>query len=169
MLARESGQRRDRLKGGFTAIELMFVVLIVAILATLAAPSFRQLIAKQRVKSAASALTESLWVARSEAVKRNTDVSFKFTNAGSDTTVAEWKITQSSDGSGTALHQQDGFPAVVSTTSSSGNVLFTFNAYGRLTSGGSSWIKFSVPSANVNRWVCVSTAGRAIAQDTACS
>ena len=162
-----NGTRRSR-RRGFTAIELMVTVAIVAVLATLAAPSFRQLIATQRVKSVASALNESLWVTRSEALKRNDTVAFVFANAGTDTAVADWKITHSSDGSGTALVQQSGAPSVVSQTSSGGNLLFVFNSAGRLTSGGSSWIKLSVPSANVARWVCVSAGGRATTQSTSC-
>lgn len=160
--------RRIR-QGGFTAIELMITVAIVAILAALAAPSFRQLIATQRIKSVASALTESLWVARSEALKRNDNVAFNFTNSGSNSVVADWKITQSSDGTGTAILQQAGSPSVVSTTSTGGNLLFVFNSSGRLTSGGSSSIQLSVPSADVNRWVCISASGRAVTQSTSCS
>lgn len=156
-------------QGGFTVIELMVVVAIVAVLAALAAPSFRQLIATQRIKSVASALNESLWVARSEALKRNDKVSFSFTNSGSDTAVADWKITQSSDGTGTPILLQSGSPAVVSTTSTGSNLLFTFNSSGRLISGGSTSIKLSVPSANVNRWVCISVSGRAVTQSTSCS
>ena len=156
-------------QSGFTAIELMVTVLVVAILATLAGPAFQQLIATQRVKSVASALNESLWVARSEALKRNDKVSFNFANSGSDSAVADWKITQSSDGSGTAIVQQMGSPAVVSTTSTGGDVLFTFNSSGRLTSGAPSWIALSVPSANVKRWVCIAVSGRAVTQSTSCS
>lgn len=165
--------RRAR-QGGFTAIELMVTLAVVAVLAALAAPSFQQLIATQRIKSVASALNESLWVARSEALKRNDKVAFNFTNSGDDTVVGDWKITQSSDGTGTALLQQTGSPSVVSTTSTcpspstSGNLLFVFNSSGRLTSGGSSSIKLSVPSAKVNRWVCISASGRAVTQSTSC-
>jgi len=154
---------------GFTAIELMVVVAIVAILAALAAPSFQQLIATQRIKSVASALSESLWVARSEALKRNANVAFNFANSGSNSVVADWNITQSSDGTGTAILQQAGSPTVLSTTSTGGNLLFVFNAFGRLTSGGSSSIQLSVPSADVNRWVCISASGRAVTQSTSCS
>ena len=160
--------RRAR-QGGFTAIELMVTVAVVTILAALAAPSFQQLIATQRVKSVASALTESLWVARSEALKRNDNVAFNFTNAGDNSVVGDWKITQSSDGTGTAILQQAGSPTVVSTTSTGGNLLFVFNPSGRLTSGGSSSIQLSVLSAGVNRWVCISASGRAVSQSTPCT
>lgn len=58
---------------GFTLIETMVVVAIVAILAALAAPSFSDLIRNNRVSAASSALQVSLNLARSEAVKRGTD------------------------------------------------------------------------------------------------
>ena len=163
---RTAGRARQ---GGFTVIELMTVVLLVAVLAVLAAPGFQTLIATQRVKSVASALNESLWVARSEALKRNDKVSFSFINSGDNSPVADWKITQSSDGSGTAILQQSGSPTVLSSTTGGGNLLFTFNSSGRLSSGGSTFIKLSVPSANVNRWVCISPNGRAVTQTTSCS
>lgn len=54
---------------GFTAIELMVVIAIVAILAALALPSFAQLIKKWQWNQGANALTDSIYFARSEAVK----------------------------------------------------------------------------------------------------
>lgn len=59
---------------GFTLVELMVVVMILAILLTIAVPSFRQYQATQSVRSAASDLVTAMLFARSEAVKRNTDV-----------------------------------------------------------------------------------------------
>ncbi|WP_305073698.1 GspH/FimT family pseudopilin [Propionivibrio sp.] len=59
---------------GFSLVELMVVVAVLAILASLAVPSFQELIAAQRVRAAASALYESLLLARSEAIKRNSSV-----------------------------------------------------------------------------------------------
>lgn len=55
---------------GFTAIELMVVVSIMAVLAALAAPSFSPLIESWRVRQATEQLPSTLYFARSEAIKR---------------------------------------------------------------------------------------------------
>ncbi len=55
---------------GFTTIELMMVVAIMAILVALAGPSFAPLIERWRVRDAAESLTSTLYYARSEAIKR---------------------------------------------------------------------------------------------------
>jgi type IV fimbrial biogenesis protein FimT len=147
---------------GFTLIELMVVVSVIAIFSSLAGPSFRNLIAKQRLASAASALTESLWVGRSEALKRNTDVSFRFTSAS-----AGWNVTLGTAGTGTTLHSQDGFPSITSSSSGGAATVFSFNNYGRLSSTG--WVQFANTSAGVYKCVKVSSSGRATVTDAACS
>lgn len=65
-----SGTSRTTTQFGFTAIELMVVVSIVAILAALAAPSFTPLIERWRVRSATDEVQSTLYFARSEAIKR---------------------------------------------------------------------------------------------------
>jgi len=63
-----------RSSAGFTAIELMVVVAIVAILTALAGPSFRPLVERWRVRDTAESLTATLYLARSEAIKRGGNV-----------------------------------------------------------------------------------------------
>jgi type IV fimbrial biogenesis protein FimT len=72
---------------GFTLIETMVVVAIIAILASIAAPSFQSLIRKTHLTAASSALQVSLSLARSEAVKRGTDARVTVAAAG---TAGSW-------------------------------------------------------------------------------
>jgi len=58
---------------GFTLIETMMVVVIVAILAAVAGPSMVEMYRSTRLSAALSALQVSLNIARSEAIKRGSD------------------------------------------------------------------------------------------------
>jgi type IV fimbrial biogenesis protein FimT len=60
--------------GGFTLIELMVTVAILAVLLVLAVPSFSSTISRSRVASAASSLSVAFTTAKSEAVKRGRSV-----------------------------------------------------------------------------------------------
>lgn len=63
--------------------ELLIVITIAGILATIAIPSFKSLTESQRVKNASFELFSILTLARSEAIKRNNDVTITPTMAGS--------------------------------------------------------------------------------------
>lgn len=56
---------------GFSIIELMVVVTVLAILATLAGPSLADLVERRRLASQTEALTDLLQLARSEAIKHS--------------------------------------------------------------------------------------------------
>ena len=57
--------------GGFTLIELMVVMVILAVLLTVALPGFSAISLSSRLKSYANELVASANLARSEAIKRN--------------------------------------------------------------------------------------------------
>lgn len=62
--------RRDIARAGFTLIELMVVVAIMAILAMLVGPSFRSMIEMQRLRGVNAQIVTDLQYVRSEAVRR---------------------------------------------------------------------------------------------------
>lgn len=59
---------------GFTVVELLVALTIVAILAGLGVPSFREFMNEQRLASSMSQLVNDLHFARTEAIKRNSRV-----------------------------------------------------------------------------------------------
>jgi type IV fimbrial biogenesis protein FimT len=61
---------------GFTIIELLMALVVLAIGATLAAPSIASMLASRRVQSLSQSLLDGLQTARAEAVRRNTRVRF---------------------------------------------------------------------------------------------
>lgn len=63
-------QGHSQVEAGFTANELLVTVSLIAILAALAAPSFKPLIDRWRVRNALESMKSTLYLARSEAIKR---------------------------------------------------------------------------------------------------
>ena len=76
---------------GFTLIEMIFTVVILAILISLAAPSFSELVRDQRVKTAVGDVHAALIYARSEAIKRNANVDVVPVDASN--WASGWQIT----------------------------------------------------------------------------
>ena len=84
---------------GFTLVELLIVIAIVGILATLAAPSFQTQMMQQRVEGAAEGLVAALNNAKAEAIKTNNTMRIVFTPTVAGTAHTTWCYGMPSVGS----------------------------------------------------------------------
>ncbi|MET1115506.1 MAG: GspH/FimT family pseudopilin [Comamonas sp.] len=98
-----------RRAAGLTLVEILVTLSIVALLMTLAVPSFKPMLERWRVKQSVGALTDSLRLARSEAIKRGGNVAIqKLANNTDGCTLAPtaadwgcgWRVFVDSDGDG---------------------------------------------------------------------
>ena len=133
---------------GFTLIEAMVVVALVAILATLALPSFTTLIANQRVTSAAHELQTLLQYARAEGVYKRTQ---------STVTAADQKW-QAKVGT-QVLREATLSDAVSVEAGSSGGVVFDVTGQARPASGGGTSYMVFVSGTNASRVQCLTVTG----------
>ena len=138
-----------RLGAGFTLIEILIVVAILAILVTVAAPNMRAFMDAQRVKSPASDLYASLVLARSEAITRNASVDLVPNVAD---WAGGWRVRVQSGG--TVLRVQDAYAARLSITSNQAGVL-TYGGNGRLVTSAATF-RIRVPENPDARMRCVS-------------
>jgi type IV fimbrial biogenesis protein FimT len=65
-------------QSGFSLIEMLVTVVVLAVLLGIAVPSFQSMLEKQRLVGAAEQLYEDLQYARTEAIKRNVNVVVSF-------------------------------------------------------------------------------------------
>jgi type IV fimbrial biogenesis protein FimT len=76
-------------QAGFSLVEMMIVVVLLAIIAAIAVPSFTQMIQNSRIRTAAESIQNGLQIARAEAVKRNARVKFQLNNGDSGWVICE--------------------------------------------------------------------------------
>jgi type IV fimbrial biogenesis protein FimT len=120
-------------QGGFTAIELMTVVVIAGVLLVLALPSFNDMLARRRLEGQANEFATDLAYAKSEAVQRSRNVLLQ-TDPGGTTCYTIAVMTDPPAGSCdcTASPRCTGGPTELKTVTLEGgasvttNTLFTF-------------------------------------------
>lgn len=149
---KQNSQYASKYSLGFSLIELLIVIAIVGVLATLAAPSITEMLRLNRLTSASSALQISLSLARSEAIKRGGDSRVSVTsNTTSDSWIDGWTVywhnsaspsdpapTADTAGSLTRIEVVGALSTPISISHTNTLTSFTYDGSGRLvdTSGG---------------------------------
>lgn len=82
--------RNDVRNDGFTLIEMMVTVALLAILIAAVTPSFRGVLRDNQAATQSNALVTSLMFARSEAIKRNAPVAMCRSNTGTSCAGSDW-------------------------------------------------------------------------------
>lgn len=162
---------------GFTMVEVMATVAVLAILASVAAPGMSQFLAARRVEDAARRIGEDLAFARNEAVKRNSPV---LVCAGASGTCESapataawatgWRICYDLDADGACDDTDANDPnpmrtltAVASTVTVTGPTSrLSFNPNGSLTSTSFTQFTIASPSNAVSNWTVRIAASGAI-------
>ncbi len=139
-----------RLQHGFTMVEMLVTLIIVGILAGLAAPAFTSLVASQNIKTSASMLQSSLLAARSEALKRNTDV---IVSPIGGQWASGWTVAVSATGE-VLTNNNKASQAVIAGPSG-----ITYNNAGRVSSGGGGSFKFSSAATSDIRCLNIGLSG----------
>lgn len=127
---------------GFTLIELMIVIVVVAIGAALAAPSFRETIANYRVRGGAESIVNGLNYARAEAVRRNGSVTFTLNASGSG-----WSVDQIAPTAQAIQTRPDADSPGVTAASSTASRVATFLPTGMVDSTGVRLSRVTVSSS----------------------
>lgn len=151
---------------GFTLVELAVVVAIVAVAATVAAPSFSVFIDTMHAKSAALDLVSDLATARSEALKRNAAVTME--PLGADWS-SGWQIK---DVDGAELRRRSALRTGLSVSAPVAVISFLPN--GRLTgtdidSGNAAWSISSTLPGVASRCVIITPSGTARTKQGSCT
>jgi type IV fimbrial biogenesis protein FimT len=135
---------------GFTIIELVIAISVLALMVTLAAPMYKSITATNRTRSAAYSLVASLELARSEAVKRNTAVAVLPLGTG-------WQDGWEVETGGTTLSKNEPAPHLVLSGPMAG---VSYQPNGRLSMPG--FVLFTVSATSgYTRCIVIDPGGRA--------
>lgn len=110
---------------GFTLIEMLIVIAIIAIATTLGLPSYRTWVHNTQIRTAAESIQGGLQKARAEAVKRNANIELVL---GVD---PPWLI-RVAGGAEIERSTTEGAKNVAKTVTPTGKTIITFNSFGTI-------------------------------------
>lgn len=125
---------------GFTLIELMITVALIAIISSMALPAFRDMVSSQRIMTSANEIVTTFHQARSEAIKRSRQVNIVACKPDCGSTGAAdwnngWQIITDIGGTDTVIGEHAALAGSINITAN-GTTLFatsyTYSAQGRL-------------------------------------
>lgn len=147
-------------QAGFSLIEIMIVIAITIVLAGVGVPAMQEMVVNQRIKTTTSDLFASILRARSEAIKRNTNISM---NPSTDWSTG-WTIPSPTAGEPALLTLSTRSSITVAGPTAG----ITFTSAGRLT--GASNVSFNVSSTKgTPRCITIDLGGRPNVQPHSCS
>ncbi|WP_266169418.1 GspH/FimT family pseudopilin [Dyella subtropica] len=151
---------------GYTAVELMVTLGVLAIILMIAAPQMGPFLRKQQVKNASMDITSAVALARSEAVKRNAPVYVVASNAG---WTGGWTVNTTGTvlpaSSSSTLRAQASMDGI-NITESNSHTQFNFGGDGRLQSTGMSFtVNTSIATTGVTP-LCVNVGATGRVQTT---
>lgn len=162
---------------GFTLLELMVTLAVAAIIVTVGIPGMRQLIQNNRAATSANNLVSAMQMARSEALKRGSNVTVCASSDGATCTgtwpqgwivATDTATANNAPSIGTVLQVWEGLSSGSQLTEGSGETFVRYFPSG-LASGARSF-SLQIPdcSGDHGRNVNVSVTGRVSTEATAC-
>lgn len=141
---------------GFTLLELMITLAIMAIMLSWAVPGFQEIIRQNRLTTETNELVTALNLARSEAIKRGRPVTVTADGGGwgAGFTVA----TTDADGNAVTLFSGEGVRGNLSISGTQDS--FTFSASGFKSGAGEATFEICDPNSAYDRELKVSPIGR---------
>jgi type IV fimbrial biogenesis protein FimT len=147
---------------GFTLVEMMIAIAVMAILLAVAVPSFNDALLGNRLAAHANSLVASVALARGEAIKRNGTVTLCASADGVNcSSSGGWEqgwIVKSSAG---VLQRQQALTTGLTITQAGGTAQLSFDATGLGATAATLTVCRATPPGSQQRMVSIASTGRA--------